>query len=457
MIITRSLLVKLILAFWIVSLSGIVIVAVLAGRASQQGFNQFVNDVQYKDLVDQLTSYYTGHHDFTGADYLLQAASRQPENGLAREYLLVDPQGNVLLSLTHEPLPGTPAPGLINLGIPIVDATDQVVAFLIPLRPPNSMPDMAADNLRQINLSLFVGAAFATVLSLLLGWIMARTISRPVRDLNTAARSIAGGDLDKQVLISSRDEIGTLAESFNAMTASLKRARDLRRQMVADIAHELRNPLSIILGHAEALSEGVLPPAPETLYIIYDEARHLSRLVEDLRTLSLSESGELLLQRAAVAPHELLDRAASAYAGRAAENGISLTVDAAPGLPPVLVDLERMQQVLSNLLDNSLKHTPAGGSIRLSATLAGESVELSVRDNGSGISPQDLPLVFERFYRGKQSPERLQDGSGLGLAISKALIELHGGHIAVASEPGADTTISIRLPAAPASTIPIPS
>lgn len=450
--IQRSLLTRLILAFWVVSLSGIVLVAVMAGRASQQGFDSFVNDVQYKDLVDHLAGYYSAHGSFTGAEYLLQAASQQAGNGLAKEYVVVDPQGNMLLSLTDGPNPGPqppggPSPNLVNIGIPI-DVGDKVVALLIPIRLPKSLPDMAAQNLQQINMSLFIGAVFATVLALALGWIMARSISQPLSDLNEATRAIAQGDLDKQVPITSKDEIGALAGSFNAMTGSLKRSRDLRRQMVADIAHELRNPLSIILGHAEALSEGVLPATPETLDIIYDEARHLSRLVEDLRTLSLSESGELQLQRATLAPQELMNRAAAALTGRAADKGLRLTVSAPDGLPSVSVDMERMQQVLLNLLDNSLKHTASGGSIELTAVLKGDGVEIVVQDSGSGIAPEDLPLVFERFYRSKHSPERIQDGSGLGLAISKALVELHGGQISAESEPGQGTTISIWLPAA---------
>jgi two-component system, OmpR family, sensor histidine kinase BaeS len=218
--------------------------------------------------------------------------------------------------------------------------------------------------------------------------------------------------------------------------------------MTADIAHELRNPLSIILGHTEAMSEGVLPATAETLDIIYDEAKHLSRLVDDLRTLSLSESGELSLQRSLVNPVEILERSASANAVRAAEKGVTLQVEAAPDLPSVNVDVERIGQVLANLLDNSLKHTPSGSSIRLSAVAAIDAVEISVQDSGSGIPPEDLPYVFDRFYRGKQTSGRVKDGSGLGLAISRALVELHQGQICVESGVGQGTTITVRLPVA---------
>jgi signal transduction histidine kinase len=445
--INRSILVKLILAFWVMSISGIVIIALLAGRVSSQEFNRFASEAQYQDLIDNLAKYYAEHGDFGGAGGLLEAAHQKAQGGQAREFLVTDQAGKILLSSVQKLPSGRPSPDLVNIGYPIV-VRNEVVARLIPMRPPKDFTEMASENIRRINSSLFFGGIAVTILALLFGWLMARNIIRPLRELNAATQSIAQGDLEKQVALTTRDEIGTLAASFNAMTASLRRSRDLRRQMTADIAHELRNPLSIILGNAEALSEGVLPATPETLEIIYDEARHLSRLVDDLRTLSLSESGELSLERSLVNPAEILERSASAYALRAAEKGVTIQVESAPDLPLVNVDMERIGQVLVNLLDNSLKHTPAGGSIRLSAFSSGEVVEISVQDSGSGILAEDLPYVFDRFYRGKQTSGRVKDGSGLGLAISRALVELHQGRISLQSEVGQGATITIHLPVA---------
>lgn len=445
--INRSILIKLIIAFWAMSISGIVIIALLAGRVSSQEFNRFANEAQYQELIDNLSKYYGEHGNFNGAGYLLDAAQQKAQSGQAREFLVIDLNGNILLSLVQRLPPGRPSPDLVNIGFPIM-VKNETVARLIPMRPPRNMTDLAAENIQRINSSLFLGVVAVTFLALLLGWLMARNIIRPLRDLNAATQSIAQGDLEKQVAITTKDEIGTLAESFNLMTASLKRSRDLRRQMTADIAHELRNPLSIILGNAEALSEGVLPATPETLDIIYDEAKHLSRLVDDLRTLSLSESGELSLERSLVNPSEIIERSASAFAMHAAEKGVTIQVEAAPGLPPVNVDVERIGQVLANLLDNSLKHTPSGGSIRLSAVSSQDAVEISVEDSGSGIPSEDLPYVFDRFYRGKQTSNRVKDGSGLGLAISRALVELHKGQILVDSGVGKGTTITIHLPVA---------
>lgn len=464
----RSLLLKLILAFWVVSISGIVIVALLAGRVSQLEFNRYLRESRYQGLIDNLSNYYTENNNFSGALFLLEEAQAL-ETGQEKEYLIVDTDGNILLSLAQHIPPGLPSPDFIRFGFPI-NSNGHIVAYLIPLRAPRNQAESVADNIQRINLNLFIGVLVATLIALLFGWQMARNIIRPLRDLNAATQSIAQGDLERQVTISTKDEIGALANSFNQMTASLKRSRDLRRQMTADIAHELRNPLSIILGNAEALSEGVLPATAETLDIIYDEARHLSRLVDDLRTLSLSESGELLLQRGPADPQEIIERCAAAYGMRAAEKGLTIRTEAESDLPLVDMDVARILQVLANLVDNSLKHTPPGGTVILSvsssrpaaiaANLPAQAktriipsdclVHISVADSGSGIQPEDLPFVFDRFYRGKQSAARIQDGSGLGLAISRALVELHGGQISVVSQPGNGTKITISLACASA-------
>ncbi len=445
-----SLLLKLILAFWVVSISGIVIVALLAGRVSQLEFTRYIRENHYQGLVDDLSNYYTEKHNFSGAGYLL-AEAQVLNTGGTREFLVVDTDGNILLSQVSHIPPGLPSPDFIKFGFPI-NSGGQVVAYLIPLRPPRSQSESASDNIQRINLNLFIGVLATTLIALFFAWLIARNIIRPLRDLNEATQAIAQGDLGKQVSITTHDEIGALAKSFNQMTSSLKRSRDLRRQMTADIAHELRNPLSIILGNAEALSEGVLPATPETLAIIYDEAKHLSRLVDDLRTLSLSESGEMLLQRSLADPQEIIERCAAANAMRVEVLGLSMRVELEANLPQVNVDVARILQVLANLVDNSLKHTPAGGWIVLSAKTsysnypAGCQVCISVADSGSGIQLEDLPYVFDRFYRGKQSAGRVQDGSGLGLAISRALVELHGGQISAESQPGYGTLITIRLP-----------
>jgi signal transduction histidine kinase len=231
------------------------------------------------------------------------------------------------------------------------------------------------------------------------------------------------------------------------MSQALARANQARRQMTADVAHELRTPLTVIAGYIESMRDGVLPPTPQRMAVIYAEIEHLQHLVGDLRTLSQADAGELKLNRQPVEPAELLRQTAAAFEHQAAQKGVRLEV-AADGAEPAVVwaDELRLAQVLDNLLSNALRHTPAGGQVRLGLTRQPSAVTLTVQDTGPGIPPEDLPRVFERFYRADRS--RSEDGaSGLGLAIAKALVEAHGGSLEARSTLGQGSTFSMRLPA----------
>jgi signal transduction histidine kinase len=240
------------------------------------------------------------------------------------------------------------------------------------------------------------------------------------------------------------DEVGELAASFNHMSIDLAQATQSRRQLTADIAHDLRTPLSVILGYTEALSDGKLSGAPETYDVMHSEALHLSHLVDDLRLLSLADTGELPLNRRPIALQVLLERTAAAHQPQAAKKAIDLLVDADPALPEIEVDPERMAQVLNNLVSNALRHTPKGGRVTLSAVQQNGDILLSVTDTGSGISAEELPYIFNRFYRGDQA--RQQNGeSGLGLAIARSIVRAHGGTISVDSTVDVGTTFTITL------------
>jgi len=248
------------------------------------------------------------------------------------------------------------------------------------------------------------------------------------------------------VPVRSEDELGQLAQAFNRMSAELARSRDLRRQMTADIAHELRTPLSVILGQIDALDEGVVPPSPAAFEILRDETSRLGRLVEDLRTLSRADAGELPLERWPVPPARLLEQALASHRPLALDKGVALELEVQPALPDLEVDPDRMAQVLGNLLSNALRHTPQGGTITLGAGRDGAAVQLRVQDTGPGIDPQDLSHLFERFYRADRSRVRETGGSGLGLAIAKAIVELHGGQIWAESAPPRGTAVFVRMP-----------
>ena len=287
-------------------------------------------------------------------------------------------------------------------------------------------------------LALFAGL----VLALLLINRLFRYLALPFGELVEAAGKVAGGDYSVRLAARGPRELRSLGRAFNTMVERLQLDDQQRRMLLADISHELRTPLTVIQGELEGLLDGVYPRDDAHLQPILDESRLLARLVDDLRTLSLAESGALELQRAPVDPAELLGSAAAAFEAQASAAGISLEVEAAPGLPALEVDAQRIQQVLANLLSNALRYTPPGGSIRLSCDRAAEGgVEVQVRDSGAGIPPEDLPHIFERFYKSPRS-----SGAGLGLAIARSLVQAHGGQIRAESRVGEGTCIAFSLP-----------
>jgi signal transduction histidine kinase len=299
-----------------------------------------------------------------------------------------------------------------------------------------------------VSRALAAVAAGAVIIALFAGILLARTLTRPLRDLTGAIKAMRQGDLEQQVPVRSADELGTLTEAFNHLSADLARSNNLRRQMTADIAHDLRTPLSVIIAYIDGLRDGVFKPTPARLEAMHTEAQHLQHLVEDLRTLSLADAGELGMQRVSLSPGTLLERLAAANAPQAQSCNVSLQVSVEPGLPDILADPERMIQVLGNLVSNALRYTSPGGHIVLSARRQGTGVCVAVGDDGAGIPPDVLPHVFDRFYRGDPARTQQDSESGLGLAIAKSIVEAHGGKIGAQSELGRGTTFEIALPAA---------
>jgi two-component system sensor histidine kinase BaeS len=366
--------------------------------------------------------------------------------------VLVDSAGRVVLGSPTYPT-GQAAPrAVVESGTPI-QANGQTVGVLV-VAAPNQQPDTPGPPppdvafLDRVTWASAISAGVAALIALGLGMLLARTLTRPLRELTRATQAMARGALDQRVAVRSRDEIGELATSFNQMSMDLARASQLRKQMTADLAHDLRTPLSILRGYTEGLKDGRLQGAPKLYTIMHGEVEHLQRLVEDLRVLSLADAGELPLNRRAVDPSALLERTGLAYIDQAERHGVALRVEAPAALPSIAVDTDRMTQVLNNLVSNALRYT-THGTIVLRAAAQEQHVQLQMCDSGSGIVPEDLPFIFDRFYRADKARQRADSAeSGLGLAIAKAIVEAHGGTIMVASTPGSGTTFTITLPAA---------
>ncbi len=268
-----------------------------------------------------------------------------------------------------------------------------------------------------------------------------RHLAVPIGDLMEAAGRVAEGDYAARVAEHGPREVRALARAFNAMAARLQSDEETRRNLLADVTHELRTPLTVVQGNLEGLLDGVYPRDDAHLAPILEETRVLSRLVDDLRMLALAESGALKLQKEPTDLAVLLSEAAASFRAPADAAGVTVSVDVPSDLPLFDLDPERMRQVLSNLIANALRYTPPNGAIRIQAVSGGGSVTVSVGDTGAGIPADDLPHVFDRFYKSGDSR-----GTGLGLAIAKNLVAAHGGEIAAQSAPGRGTTIQFTLP-----------
>jgi signal transduction histidine kinase len=313
---------------------------------------------------------------------------------------------------------------------------------------------LAAIALRLVKVPAALGAvwwtASALVLLLVLGLVLVaralRRLASPVVDVMDAASRLAAGDYAVRVIERGPPATRRLARAFNDMAARLQAHEASRRSLLADIAHELQTPLAVVQGNVEGLLDGVYPRDDSHLSAVLEETRILSALIDDLRTLALAETGTLALHRETVDLGVLLHDVVTAFQPKAEAAGVAITADCPPEVPAVDIDPVRIRQVVTNLVTNALRHTTAGGAIRLTCqrgtdTTSSREVSVSVIDSGSGIAAADLPHVFSRFYKSVDSP-----GSGLGLAIAQQLIALHGGRIRAESELGKGTTVHFTLP-----------
>jgi signal transduction histidine kinase len=290
--------------------------------------------------------------------------------------------------------------------------------------------------------------AFTPVIAIFALLVVATTVARAIRrlvvplgELIDAAESVESGNYAVRVRPRGPRELRSLARAFNSMSARLESSEQQRKQLLADVTHELRTPLTVVQGNLEALLDGMYPADAEHLAPILDETRVLSRLVDDLRTLSMAEAGALALHREPTDIAELVADSVASLRTQADSAGIALVTETVDPLPHADIDPVRLREVLSNLLSNALRYTPRGGSVRVSATASEGRLRVSVRDSGPGIAADVLPHVFDRFYKSDESR-----GAGLGLAIAKSLVVAHGGEISATSAPGQGTEMRFTLP-----------
>ncbi|MCO5182496.1 MAG: ATP-binding protein [Anaerolineae bacterium] len=452
-----SLAAKLAIAFVAVALVSVALVAVLANRVTAQGFARYLSaeqQAEYTALRADLEQFYArrGSWDGVAAVFGTAAPGRgqgqgQGQGAGGRFLTLFDAAGSTQYTTIGQGQHQTAwEPDII---IPLEVAGRRVGTLEVAFAGPGSQAGQQF--LDTVNAAIRWAGVLAVAVALVLAIVLARYLTRPLRQLSEAAQQLAAGDLAQQVPVRSADELGELAANFNQMARALDSAEKQRRQLLADTAHDLRTPISVIQSHLEAMLDGVFPATPENLGVIHEETVLLSRLVNDVRTLSLAEAGQLPLDLQPLDLGAAAEQAVAAFQPLAEADGIVLTLQREPvGL--VSADAARMQQVFANLLANGLRHAPQGTSempaVAVHVWQQHDAVHVAISDNGPGLSAEQQQHVFDRFWRSDHARNRSNGGSGLGLAIVHGVIIAHGGDITVASELGHGARFSFFLPVA---------
>ena len=437
------------------------VVALLANQATTQQFYIYISQGRQmlaERLAPEFAAYYARTGSWDGvAEWMaalsqLQVGGRGLGRGRLNEgdrLLLAGIDGWILADTQGELLGQRLSSADLVAGVPLEVGGQRIGTLFIPAAE-GVYESLEAEFLDRVNDWLLWAGLAAGAVALVLGLLLARQLTAPLRSLTAAALRLAQGPLSQYsqedvplVPVRSQDEVGELSQAFNQMARSLAQQETLRRNLMADIAHELRNPLSVMRGDLEALLDGVYEPAPEVLASLHEETLLLSRLVDDLRALAQAEAGQLRLERRPTDLADLLGGVMASFDLQAESQGQSLELDLPPDLSEVYVDPQRVRQVVANLVSNALRHTPRDGQVLISASQQPEEVQVSVADSGPGIPPEDIPHVFDRFWQG----DRARAGSsGLGLAITQQLVRAHGGRIWVESTADQGSTFRFTLP-----------
>jgi signal transduction histidine kinase len=496
----KSLRARLTLTHTLVALIAVAIVAVLATALIRLSFDRQraqLNTQQYQNTADlmaeRLGSLYEEHGSWNGVDVFFRRQMLRPQNSpLRRLHIQLFDEQDQLLFDTTTPGMRRQAPKIPNgVESPVVAAGQTVGRVLV--EAPTGVNPAERTFLFGVYLSVATGSVLAGIVALAVGLVITRRVTRPLRSLKDAARRLASGARHEPLAIPPEAELAELAVAFNTMAAQLEHQQQLRRQLVADIAHELRTPLSVLRVQIESLEDGIEQPTPATLASLGEEVNLLTRLVDDLRLLSLADAGQLSLAIADIDAGTAIERAVTTATARARQQGVELLGER-PATPlDAAADPQRLAQILGNLIENALRYTPAGGQVRLRAyadhrppttdhrpslngtdnssmvgsrlsadrrlltgadspsSIVGRPssvVVFEVSDTGPGIPPEELPQIFDRFYRADKARARETGGSGLGLAIVQRLVEMQGGRIWASSALGHGATFHVALPSA---------
>ncbi|MEI6171685.1 MAG: ATP-binding protein, partial [bacterium] len=398
--------------------------------------------LQDQVLVGLIVQYYNRTGSLDGlVDFLERGPGEIP-------ILLVDPDRKVVFAPEAQFVGRKLSESQLEGGQSILLASGEIWT-VVPYRSLVGRNALEQRFLEATRAAVWFAAFAASAAALILALFLVRQTTNPLRQLEAATQRIAQGNFDERVEIRSSDEIGHLAEAFNEMARSLKLSEEAKRRMIADISHELRTPLAAVRSALEGLRDGLIEPSSATFASLHDRVLLLTRLVGDLHQLALADAGQLSIERRATRLDAVVEGIVETVGFQIEDSGLTLETAIDPAIPALLLDANRIEQVLLNLLANAIRHTPEGGRIELRAVRTSDSeVTLSVCDTGSGLAPEDVERVFERFYCA--DPAREGAGAGLGLAIAKALVEAHGGRIWAENRPQGGACFKIVLPIASA-------
>jgi signal transduction histidine kinase len=453
----HSLRFRLLISFLAVILITVGTVSFFVARSSWdqiRAYEEQTNSVRENRAASLISSYYTANGNWDGIQDLVATLAAMEQRRIiitdANNIVIADSENNLLGKEYHQNEEGIqlykrsfgmpPMFGQMGQQGQINPANLIATLYVSPL------VSTVTSLIRSINIFLLWGTLLAVVIALIITFFISRRITSPIQALTKSARRLGKGDFSQRVNIKSKDEVGELAQTFNLMAGNLEHTEKLRRNMVADVAHELRTPLSNVSGYLEAIRDDVVKPDKATIASLSEEVALLTRLVDDLQELTLADAGELKLVRQPEDIAQLIAQSVTVIQPKIDCKGLTISTEVQNNLPPVNIDYYRIGQVLRNLLENAYKHTSGGGKITVTARLENDLVKVSVADTGEGIPAEDLPNMFERFYRVDKSRARAGGGSGLGLTIVKRLVEAHGGSVAVESTLGKGSSFTFTLP-----------
>jgi two-component system, OmpR family, sensor histidine kinase BaeS len=448
---------RLFAAFAVVIIITLLGVSLSIRQTTADQIRKFVNrggELGVSQTVETLEAYYEEHQSWNGAESVLfvsgggggagGAGYGRGEQGRTPIHL-ADENGILLYGGTASEIGTQLSKDELAAGVELVVNRKTVGYLVFPGQAANS-GSLETALLEHVDEALVTAAVVSGVAALILALLLAGVFVKPLGQLTKAASTLAKGDLDERVAVKGTQEIKTLARTFNQMADALQEAERNRKSMTADIAHELRTPLAVQKVNLEALQDGVYPLSLESLQPIIDQNEMLTHLVQDLRTLSLAEAGELALEKTTFDVNALVDKQVAQFQQQAERRQVTLHFTQSDNNISAYADRTRVAQVITNLLQNALRYTPEDSQVYLSVQEDQGMVAIRVRDTGTGIPEESLPYLFDRFYKADKSRSRGETGSGLGLAIARKLAELNGGELFAANDPAGGAVFTLKIP-----------